>query len=149
MVQMFQNYDSKNFSRKGVRKAKCENQGCRKRSVYGCHGQPTVTKPSLETRLHPQGPHSCLGDGEILSARPVQLGPHSGWRNCLGVWAAEERESIGPLGKPQNTPTYPTIYSLLCCVTSNNAKHRPQRETLDPNIHWTWPWLPYSKWIIL
>lgn len=67
---------------------------------------------------------------EILSAGSVQLGPHSGWRKSFGVRATDH---LGGHITHPHTPLF--IAYGADYVTSNNAKHRTKRETLDPIVH--------------
>lgn len=135
VVEMFQKCDSKNFSRRKVLK----RQGMRTR--FGGRGLFVGVMDNLHSQnLWDPAPPAVTSQltgqsNEILSFRSGQLGPHSGWGKSFGVWAAEDSESNRSLGRPHNTPTYSTIYSLLCWLCDlKQCKTQDQKRNIGPNL---------------
>lgn len=132
----FKSVTPKNFSRRKMLK----RQGMRTR--FGGRGLFV----GVTDNLHSQNllwdpappavtPQLAGQSDEILSFRSGQLGPHSGWGKSFGVWAAEDSETNRSLRRPHNTPTYPTIYSLLCWLCDlKQCKTRVQKRNIGPNL---------------
>lgn len=70
-------------------------------------------------------------------SRDYWLRHHSEWVKSPGAWAAEESECLRSPGKPHDTSTHSTVYSLLCwlCDFKQCQTQNPKR-----NI-WTQPFI--------
>ena len=110
-------------------------QVCGKRSVcvvdnlYSQNPLLRLSSTSSDPDLSGQG-------SEILSARYMQVGPHSReWgRGSLGACTTKRMSASGHLGSHTTHPHTPLFIAYCAdCVTSNNVRHRIKRETFRSN----------------